>query len=607
MRTALVLSVFLFILASSQPQVERSPFDFLREVFPSSSAKINVLKLGTGSLGPLFQKSGGSAIANFANFLRPMTKLIARYLPRLLKHYALYNVTLGAATRTTMKLLRSMYDIAEQFGVVKTFVRVMAGERIQNWEDFRNNLVFRDWTPEVTARVNKIAKDPEVIAVVRAFFARIFLEDPSIADDLIAMGQRHIKLIQSGEPPQVRWSLIKRNDQNLRKERAWLFDVVAQSPLPDTDRQKHRWRYRRWRRAWNQMFVRIREEFPKELDDVLMQLQNFSTPRSEEVTDLAGACVADQGLRFDPFRFTVCRSPRPPQEYIPWLVLFSLVVLASLFCGATIIYGLIRHKQKPQIILSVLLGGLFVAAVLRLCYFSFWTITIGDSFPVSILASDTIERVAGALFSILFVVFTFFLVRANVDTFLSEESESKRKMLLLIITIAFGVLVGGVLVYCIVMTVLTEATIMSTFVLDGSRFALSLLSAIMSIALVLAFVATMWNLRRAGANKQSMFRAILFAACSVVLAMMFITVAVITGLFTFASVAIFSKPLMNLQAASEVLFSAAILGYCFWSSLVSFPSSSSSKGDYESFISSESSASEMTEDVTVPLIYNNFE
>lgn len=317
--------------------------------------------------------------------------------------------------------------------------------------------------------------------------------------------------------------------------------------------------------------------------------------RSEKVTGCAHEGVVNQ---VSPFSLRYCRSPRPMSESIPLLLVFSLLLLGAV---CLLVVGL--WKKRLAIFHVVLLLAVFVSCALRITFYSFWTIPIGESFTsftgssekfaVSIEAANIMERLGGVFFTALFAIFTYILLSASLATFFPD-----RKKLLIILTIIGAALLVLSTGYCVAIVAVANVLVTNENIIDFGRILLASLSVLFCTALICTWILVLVSTRENAQFESHKKRTVIFLIASSLLLVGFVLTLVFACLYTFVQVAQWAKPYFFTLAVAEFLSGLAILSYVFIAVRAKVVGD---KSGYSSMVDDEHE-----EEDSVPLLYAEY-
>ena len=319
--------------------------------------------------------------------------------------------------------------------------------------------------------------------------------------------------------------------------------------------------------------------------------------RSEKVEGCNHGMAIDEA---NPFAIRFCRPPRPMEEYIPLLVMFSSVLLCAV---ALLIVGLV--KKSFAIFQVVLLAAVFVSCAIRIVFYSFWAISIGEgftqftgsteNFAVSIEAANIIERLGAVFFVALFAICTYVLLSAALSTFFPNRN--KLLVVLTVLGAAVLVLSTG---YSIAMVVVSNIHVDLDIPLDMGRILLACLSVVFCGALVCTWILVLFATRGNYQFESHKKRTVIFLIGSSILLIAFILTLVLACLYTFVEVATWGRPYFFTQATSEFLAAFAILSYIFAAVRAKV------MGDKSNYVSMIEQSEEEERDDFVPLLYKAY-
>ncbi len=488
--------------------------------------------------------------------------------------------------RTAFKLISLTVRVFvewNQYGPVFKFL--MDGD---TWPDFLKVLKIAQLSTSLTKDLVALGNDEEVLGVLRKFLKKHSNSDPLIVTDLATIYKKELSLvihqgIVSGADVLARAFEIKELRNNL------FSSITNEIHQPEMQVQMFRARYRRWRYIWRSFTSNLVREIPEVLK-VARRVPDLPRP--------ATGNDCDQVHTVDPFSMPLCRPSRPAYEYVPLLIVFGALVVAV---GVVLTLGTIWKTASR--FHYVILACLFASCALRLTFYVFWTMPVGEavdsaitreSFPVSLEASHIVERLGAVLFAAVCSIFSFVLVKANFDAFFPD-----RKKLFFLLTVVGAVLIGCVAIYAITMVIVVSVLLAVETVVDASRVLLAVASAFFSLAVVAGFVVTWRSVRSDPLLQVARMRTLFFLASSCVLASLFVLSLIFTCLYVFESISEWGKAYFFTTAVAEALLGAAVVAYCCVAILSKRSPTSSQKKEEQKF-------EQPQDESAVPLLYSNY-
>ncbi len=415
----------------------------------------------------------------------------------------------------------------------------------QAWEDTRGPIAF---TPEVTEKVLSLSTDQEVLKVLGLLAKKTLPQEPDFVDSLVEAFEFEAK-ISTKDRPVVLGTIIARKYEAIRN-RNQLFSLLSEFEASEFVIQRHRARYRRWRNAYLNLALFFNNSVPG-LADYYYKLE---LPRGTS----GMRCRASQEA--NPFAMSVCREPRPPQDWVPVVIVFGLLIVATVAAGVLALVW-----KSGSTFHYILLACLLVACVFRLTFFASFAVPVGEVYDIavqlasmSLEAQAAVERIGAVAFAAICSIFCFVLVKANVETLYPEK-----KRLFVVLSWIGAIFMALIALYAIIMVIVWNKSIFNEHVLDLSRPLLSLASAVFASGLAIGFVFTWASVRKDELLAPARKRTLLFLASSSVLAVLFLLAFVFCVLYTFLSVAGWSWAYVYTTVAAESALGLAIVLYCF--------------------------------------------
>ncbi len=510
-----------------------------------------------------------------------ITKRLVTVYQSLQRAAAAAGIDKKAGRRTGLKLLSALWNLVSEMKLLKPIFQTAMGGPTFNWRKYEQTLEDTLLSKELSKQLIDLGQDQEVLGVMDKFMRTYHGQDPHIVESLRTA--YNFEIVRVNENGRISIATLLGRSVKIRKNRDVVFSLMANDgDYSELMVQMFRARYRRWRDAWRTLTLIVQRNIP----ELTKFVENMPLPQ-REVT----ACHLTKV--FSPFSMPLCRYPRPAYEVAPLLVVFGTLIIAS---AVAVVLGLLWKSASRFHI--VILACLFASCALRLTFYSFWAIAIGEgftsddqNFTVSFVASHVVERFAALLFATVGSIFAFVLVRANFDAFFPEK-----KKIFFVLTIAGIAVIGAVAVYSVAMVIVVSLMRTSENIVDMSRLLLAATSALFSLAVVAGFVVTWLSVRKDPALRAALNRTLLFLAGSCILAIMFVLSLVFTSLYMFVNLSAWGEPYFFTTAAAEALLGAAVLCYCFLAIFAQRVPTQKGEQKFE----------ERPDEAAVPLLYSNY-